>query len=162
MALNCIVPVSYMWKYCTSLWINDASGDKGPWGISVLLLSSTIQISWISAFIQNVTNFSLQNLAHVMIFALPWQVQKFVMIGLVKILLHLNTIVLFHNSFCPSSEQPKQHILAYKSEQSTASCIAIFHKYCCYIKHGGIITNLTLWNPWGVSKYHNAGMWCMD
>ena len=42
-------------------------------------------------------------------------------------------------------------------------CIAIFHKYCCYTKHGGITTNWTLRNHWGyvtdVSKYHNAGLW---
>ena len=28
--------------------------------------------------------------------------------------------------------------------------LAIFHKYCCYIKHGGILTNLNLWSPWRV------------
>ena len=38
----------------------------------------------------------------------------------------------------------KQHILDYKSEQPTAGCIAVFHKDCCYTKHGGIIANLTL------------------
>ena len=46
--------------------------------------------------------------------------------------------------FSPSSEQPEQHILAYKSEQTTAGCIAIFPKHCCYIEYGGIIANLTL------------------
>ena len=75
-------------------------------------------------------------------------------------------IVLFHNYFSPSGEQPEQYILAYKSEQPTAGCLAIFHKYCWYIKHGSIITNLTLWNPWGyvtdMSKYHNAGIWSMN
>ena len=35
-------------------------------------------------------------------------------------------------------------------EQWTASCKAIFLEYRCYIKHGGIITNLYLWNPWGM------------
>ena len=39
---------------------------------------------------------------------------------------------------------PKQHILAFKSEQPSADCIAIFHKYRCYIKHGSIITNMTM------------------
>ena len=36
-------------------------------------------------------------------------------------------IVLFHNYFSPSGEQPKQQIVAYKSEQPSASCIAICH-----------------------------------
>ena len=52
-------------------------------------------------------------------------------------------IALFDNS-TPSDEQREQRILAQQSEQPTAGCIAIFHKYCCYIKHGGIITNLNL------------------
>ena len=38
----------------------------------------------------------------------------------------------------------EQLILANKSEQPTASCIAIFHKYVCYVKHRGITTNLTM------------------
>ena len=75
---------------------------------------------------------------------------------------HKSSILLFHNYISSSGEQPKQCILAHKSEQPTAGCIAIFHKYCCYIKHGGIITNLNLWNPWGyvtdMSKYHSAGV----
>ena len=75
-------------------------------------------------------------------------------------------VSLFHNSFSHTSKQPEQHILAHKPEQPTAGCIAIFHKYCCYIKHGGIITNLILWNPWGyvidMVKYRIAGKWIMD
>ena len=71
-------------------------------------------------------------------------------------------IVLFHNYFSPSVEQSEQCVLAHKSEQPTAGCIAIFHKYRCYIKHY-IITNLTLWNPLGyntdMSKYHVIGTW---
>ena len=63
-------------------------------------------------------------------------------------------IVLFHNSFSPSGEKPEKWILAYKSEQPTAVCIEIFHKYGCYIKHGGIIRNLTLRNPWGVCYWY--------
>ena len=59
-------------------------------------------------------------------------------------------IVRFHNYLSPSGEQPEQRILTHKSEQPPAGCIAIFHKYSCNIKHGGIITNLTLWNPWGI------------
>ena len=56
---------------------------------------------------------------------------------------------MFHSYFSNGGEQPEQRILAYKSEQLTAGCIATFDEYCCYIKHGGI-TNLTLWNPWGM------------
>ena len=71
-------------------------------------------------------------------------------------------IVLLHNSFSLRHEQPEQRILAYESEQTTA----VFHKYYCYIKHGGITTNLTLWIPWGyvthMSRYHNAGIWSME
>ena len=48
-----------------------------------------------------------------------------------------------------SSPNNAYYRVAHKSEQPTAGCIAIFHEYCCYIKHGGIITNLTKWNPWG-------------
>ena len=67
---------------------------------------------------------------------------------------HRWVIVLFHNYFPPSGEQPEQ------------GWIAIFHKYCCYTKHGAITTNLTLCNPCGyitdMSKYHNAGIWNID
>ena len=62
---------------------------------------------------------------------------------------HDGGIALFLNYFSSSPEQPGQRILAHKSEQPTADCIAIFHKYCCCIKHGGIMTNLNLWNPCG-------------
>ena len=54
-------------------------------------------------------------------------------------------IVLFHNYF-PIAVG----MLAYKSEQPTNGCITMFHKYCCYMKHGGITTN-----------YNNAGIWSM-
>ena len=54
-------------------------------------------------------------------------------------------------------------VLAYKSEQPTTDWIGIFHTYCCNLKPGDIITNLTIWNLSGyvadVSKYHNAGIW---
>ena len=43
--------------------------------------------------------------------------------------------------FSPSTGEPEQHIFAHKLVQPTAGCRAIFHKYCCSIKHGGIITN---------------------
>ena len=62
--------------------------------------------------------------------------------------------VLFYNYFSPSGDQPEQRILAHKSEQPTASCMGIFHKYCCHIKHGGIIINLILWNPWEVYYWY--------
>ena len=66
----------------------------------------------------------------------------------------------------PSGEQREHRKLANELEQPTAGCIAIFHKYCCYTKRGGITTNLTLRNHWmyitDVSKYHNAGKWSMD
>ena len=70
--------------------------------------------------------------------------------------------------FSPSDEQSEQHIhvVAHKLLQPTAGCRAIFNKYCCYTKRGGIIKNLTLKNYWGyitdVSQYHNAGIWSMD
>ena len=61
--------------------------------------------------------------------------------------------------FFPCGEQPEYCLLAHKSEQPTAGCIAIFHKTC-------IITNLDLWNPWGyvtdMSKWQGAGVWSMD
>ena len=77
-----------------------------------------------------------------------------------------------HNSpisqrFSPSGEQLEHRKLAHEL-QSTAGCIAIFHKYCCYTKLGGITTNYTLRNHWGyvtdVSKYmyHNVGKWNID
>ena len=57
--------------------------------------------------------------------------------------------------FSPSSEQPKQCIIASKSEQPSASCIEIFHKYCWYIKHWGIITNYNKFiNSLGLCHWH--------
>ena len=58
-------------------------------------------------------------------------------------LLSGNSLVCF-SILPPSGEQSEQGILAHKSEQPTAGCIAIFHKHCCYIKLGGIITKLNL------------------
>ena len=52
----------------------------------------------------------------------------------------------FSQSFCLYRWAAEQRILAHKSEQPTAGCIAIFLLY----KHGGIATNLNLWNPWGM------------
>ena len=72
----------------------------------------------------------------------------------------------FAQLFSSSGEQPERRSLVPKSEQPTARCIAIFHKYDCYMKYGGIVTNLNLWNPWGyvtdMSKCHGAGVWSMD
>ena len=45
-------------------------------------------------------------------------------------------------NYFPLVVSSSNNISAHKSEQPTAGCIAISHKYCCYIKHGGIITNL--------------------
>ena len=75
-------------------------------------------------------------------------------------------IVPFHKDFSARGEQPEQHELAYTLLQLTDGCIAIFHKYCCYTKHGGMKTILTLRNLRGhitdMSKYHNVGKWSMD
>ena len=60
------------------------------------------------------------------------------------------SIVLFHNNFFPSGEQPEHRILAHELQQPTAGSIAIFHKYCCYTKCGSITTNVTLRNHWGM------------
>ena len=76
-----------------------------------------------------------------------------------------NEIFLFHNDISPSGEQPEQRISAHKLEQPTAGFMAIFHKYCCYAKRGGNITNLTMKSLGcitDVSKYHNAGICSMD
>ena len=47
-------------------------------------------------------------------------------------------LVLFQNLFSPSCEHPAQRISALKSTNCRFS--VIFHKYCCYMKQGGIIT----------------------
>ena len=67
--------------------------------------------------------------------------------------------------FSPSGVQPLQLKLAHKL-QLTDGCRAIFHICCFYTKHGGIMTNLTLWNLWryitDMSKYQNACILSMD
>ena len=50
-------------------------------------------------------------------------------------------------------EKPERRILPYKSKEPTAGCMAVFHEYRCNMKHGGIITNLTLRKPWGCCLY---------
>ena len=99
------------------------------------------------------------------------------LIHLAFLLPSMYLLVPFHNYFPPpppppppptSSEQPEQRMSmsAHKSEQPTVVCIATFNKYCCYIKYGCIITNLTLWNTQGyvtdASKYHIADIRSMD
>ena len=57
--------------------------------------------------------------------------------------LSTSTIILFHNEFSPSSEQLEKRVSAHTLWQPTFVCIAIIYKYCCFTKHGYIITNLT-------------------
>ena len=45
--------------------------------------------------------------------------------------------------FPPSGEQREHRKLGDELWQPTACCIAIFNKYNCYTKRGGITTNLT-------------------
>ena len=76
-------------------------------------------------------------------------------------------IVLFHNDFPePSGEKSEHRISAHGLQQPTASCIAIFHKYCCCTKCGGVTTDLILRSHWwyvtDVSKCCTAGIWSMD
>ena len=52
----------------------------------------------------------------------------------------------------------EQCILAHKSEP-IAGCIAIFHNHVCYIKHGAIITNLTM-KSLGVCYWYFKMPWC--
>ena len=59
--------------------------------------------------------------------------------------------------FSPSGEEPEQRIYVHKWEQPTADCIAIFHKYCCYIKHRGIITHLNMPDPYSYVKMPRRG-----
>ena len=58
---------------------------------------------------------------------------------------------------------PKQYELAHMSWQLTDGCRAIFHKYCCYARHCGVIANLTSRNLWGILLiHHNTTIWSMD
>ena len=61
----------------------------------------------------------------------------------------MRLIVPFHKDLSPGGEQLEHRKLAHELKQPTAGCIAIFHKYCCYRKRGGITSNLTLRNHWG-------------
>ena len=61
-------------------------------------------------------------------------------------------IVLFHKSFSPSGEQPEQCIIAHKSEQPTVD--SNISQILLLYKPWGIITNLTLWNPWVVCYWY--------
>ena len=75
------------------------------------------------------------------------------------------TIVLFHNDFSPSGEQPEQRILAHKLQQPTAGYVAIFHKYCCRGYYNKFDSMKSL-NHWGyiadVSQWQDMGIWSMD
>ena len=55
---------------------------------------------------------------------------------------------LFHNNLYPSGELPNT-VNIHELKQPTTGCIAIFNKYCCCTKRGGITTNLTR-NHWGM------------
>ena len=76
------------------------------------------------------------------------------------------TIDLFYDSFSSSGEQPEQRILACEPKQPSVNCIAIFHKYCCYIKHGEYYYKIdsikSLGNCYWYVKYQNVGTWSMD
>ena len=67
--------------------------------------------------------------------------------------------------FSPRGEQLEQCILDRNSEQASAGCIAIFHKYCYYIKCGALYQMWLLWNPHryvtDISQYHSVvyGAW---
>ena len=42
-------------------------------------------------------------------------------------------ILFFSQLLSPSGENPDHRMVAYKAEQPTAGCMAIFHKYRCYM-----------------------------
>ena len=67
--------------------------------------------------------------------------------------------------FSPSGEQPN-NVCWLLSKITNCRLYSNIDKYCCYIKYGGIKTNLILWNPWGyitdMSKWHGVGVWSMD
>ena len=50
------------------------------------------------------------------------------------------TIVPFHKDISPGDEQFEHHKLDHELQQPTGGYIAIFHKYYCYTKRGGITT----------------------
>ena len=64
--------------------------------------------------------------------------------------------------FFPSSDQPNNVYQLISQIKTTVGCIAIFHKYCCYIKHSGIITNLILGGILLICQYNKMriyGAW---
>ena len=69
-----------------------------------------------------------------------------------------------HKAITWNNDMPLSTHVTYKSEQPTTGCIAIFQKYCCYIKHGGVITNLTLLKSLGVCYWcvKIPRCWCME
>ena len=123
-----------------------------------------IMDEWIYPYKINWCNYSFM--------PLPWWVFNQTAIGVKSWVsnripgFYVNVINPLHNDFCLSSGQPEQRKSFHPLLQPTDGYRATFHKYCCYIKHGGIIANLNLWNLWGditdMSKYHNVGIWSMD
>ena len=66
----------------------------------------------------------------------------------------------------PSGEQPERLLFAHMLQLRTSGFIIICHKYWYYTKHEGVITILTLWNPYeyitDILQYHNSGLWNTD
>ena len=54
----------------------------------------------------------------------------------------------------PLAVSSLNNVLAHTLWQPTSGFIAIFHKYCCFTKHGGVITNLTLQKSFGVYYWY--------
>ena len=64
-----------------------------------------------------------------------------------------------------SSEQTQKLVLACKAEQPAVSCIATFHKYCCYKNMGvsyQIWLNQILRVWYWYNKMQQCGIWSMD
>ena len=82
----------------------------------------------------------------------------YIVVSSIGPLMYDNT-VLFHNDFFLSGEQPEYSILAHELKQPTASCIGIFHKYCCYTKCG-VLQQIWLYEiNWGMLLMcHNTTM----
>ena len=69
--------------------------------------------------------------------------QRSASLAFVREISGVRLIVMFHNYFSLAVSIRRTYISLYV-EQPPAVCIAIFNKYCCYIKYGTIKTNLTL------------------
>ena len=76
--------------------------------------------------------------------------------SLSQYLIVISVIVLFHNDFSTSGEQPEHRILAHKLYQPTAGCKAILLLYKTrgyYKKYSKKLLRVYYWYV----KYHNAG-----